>query len=35
VPGIRPGDQTAKYIGDITTRLTLVGAIYITVVCLI
>jgi preprotein translocase subunit SecY len=35
VPGIRPGDQTAKYIGDITTRLTLVGAIYITIVCLI
>jgi len=35
VPGIRPGDQTAKYIGDITTRLTLIGAIYITVVCLI
>jgi len=35
VPGIRPGDQTAKYIGDITTRLTLVGAVYITVVCLI
>ena len=35
VPGIRPGDQTAKYIGDITTRLTLVGAFYITIVCLI
>jgi len=35
VPGIRPGEQTAKYIGDITTRLTLIGAIYITVVCLI
>ena len=35
VPGIRPGEQTAKYIGDITTRLTLVGAIYITIVCLI
>ena len=35
VPGIRPGEQTARYIGDITTRLTLVGAIYITLVCLI
>jgi preprotein translocase subunit SecY len=35
VPGIRPGEQTARYLGDITTRLTLVGAIYITLVCLI
>ncbi|WP_183637290.1 preprotein translocase subunit SecY [Niveibacterium umoris] len=35
VPGIRPGDQTARYIDKILTRLTLAGAVYITVVCLI
>ncbi len=35
VPGIRPGEQTAKYIDKILTRLTLVGAIYITLVCLL
>jgi preprotein translocase subunit SecY len=35
IPGIRPGDQTAKYIDRILGRLTLAGAIYITVVCLI
>ena len=35
VPGIRPGDQTTKYIERIVTRLTFVGAIYITIVCLI
>ena len=35
VPGIRPGDQTARYIDTILTRLTLVGAIYITLVCLL
>jgi preprotein translocase subunit SecY len=35
VPGIRPGDQTARYIDRILTRLTLVGAVYITLVCLI
>jgi preprotein translocase subunit SecY len=35
VPGIRPGDQTARYIDRILGRLTLAGAIYITVVCLI
>ncbi len=35
VPGIRPGDQTARYIEKITLRLTLAGAIYITLVCLI
>ena len=34
IPGIRPGDQTAKYIDSVLTRLTLIGAIYITVVCL-
>ena len=35
IPGIRPGDQTAKYIDKILVRLTLAGAIYITVVCLL
>lgn len=35
VPGIRPGEQTARYIDRIMTRLTLVGAIYITLVCLL
>ena len=35
IPGIRPGDQTAKYIDRIMGRLTLVGAAYITLVCLL
>ncbi|WP_424192802.1 preprotein translocase subunit SecY [Ampullimonas aquatilis] len=35
VPGIRPGEQTAKYIDKILMRLTLVGAVYITLVCLL
>ncbi len=35
VPGIRPGDQTARYIDRIMGRLTLVGAAYITLVCLL
>jgi preprotein translocase subunit SecY len=35
VPGIRPGEQTAKYIDKILMRLTLIGAIYITIVCLL
>jgi preprotein translocase subunit SecY len=35
VPGIRPGEQTAKYIDKILMRLTLAGAIYITLVCLV
>ena len=35
VPGIRPGEQTAKYIDRIMGRLTLVGAFYITAVCLL
>jgi preprotein translocase subunit SecY len=35
IPGIRPGEQTAKYIDKILSRLTLVGAIYITLVCLL
>jgi len=35
VPGIRPGDQTAKYIDKILMRLTLTGAAYVTLVCLL
>jgi preprotein translocase subunit SecY len=35
VPGIRPGDQTARYIDKIMSRLTLSGAVYITAVCLL
>ncbi len=35
VPGIRPGEQTARYIDRIMGRLTLVGAVYITAVCLL
>ena len=35
VPGIRPGEQTARYIDTIVGRLTLIGAIYITAVCLV
>jgi preprotein translocase subunit SecY len=34
LPGIRPGEQTAKYIDSVTTRLTLIGGIYITLICL-
>jgi preprotein translocase subunit SecY len=35
VPGIRPGDQTARYLERILTRLTLAGAAYVTLVCLL
>ena len=35
IPGIRPGEQTANYIDKIMGRLTLIGAIYITLVCLL
>jgi len=35
IPGIRPGEQTARYIDGVMTRLTLAGAIYITAVCLL
>jgi len=34
IPGIRPGEQTARYIDQVMSRLTLAGAIYITLVCL-
>lgn len=35
VPGIRPGEQTARYIDKILMRLTMAGAVYITLVCLL
>jgi preprotein translocase subunit SecY len=35
VPGIRPGEQTAKYVERIILRLTLTGAVYVTLVCLL
>lgn len=35
IPGIRPGDQTARYIDTVMTRLTLSGAAYVTLVCLL
>ncbi|MCB1864677.1 MAG: preprotein translocase subunit SecY [Chromatiales bacterium] len=35
IPGIRPGEHTARYIDQIMTRLTMAGAIYITLVCLL
>ena len=34
LPGIRPGEHTAKYIDTVTTRLTLIGGVYITLICL-
>ncbi|MBW8191707.1 preprotein translocase subunit SecY [Neiella marina] len=35
IPGIRPGEQTSRYIDKVMTRLTLAGALYITLVCLV
>jgi preprotein translocase subunit SecY len=35
LPGIRPGEQTANYVEKILTRLTMIGAVYITLVCLL
>lgn len=34
LPGIRPGEHTANYIDNVTTRLTLIGGVYITLICL-
>jgi len=34
IPGIRPGERTANYIEEILTRLTTIGALYLTLVCL-
>ncbi|MDR0934449.1 MAG: preprotein translocase subunit SecY [Burkholderiaceae bacterium] len=35
IPGIRPGEQTARYVDRILMRLTLAGAVYVTLVCLL
>lgn len=35
IPGMRPGEQTAQYLDKVLTRLTLAGAMYITLVCLL
>ena len=35
IPGIRPGEQSARYIDSVLTRLTLFGALYMTAVCLL
>jgi preprotein translocase subunit SecY len=35
LPGIRPGDQTARYVEKIMLRLTMVGSVYIALVCLL
>lgn len=35
VPGIRPGEQTARYLDQVLGRLTFIGAIYITVICVL
>jgi preprotein translocase subunit SecY len=35
IPGIRPGDQTSRYIEKIMLRLTLTGSVYVTLVCLL
>ena len=34
IPGIRPGDRTSEYIENILTKLTTIGATYLTIVCL-
>ena len=35
IPGIRPGQQTGEYIDKVLTRLTVWGALYVTIVCLL
>jgi len=35
IPGIRPGERTAEYIDAVLTRITVIGAAYLTVICLI
>jgi len=35
IPGIKPGQKTAKYIDDVLTRITVVGALYVSLVCLL
>ncbi|MDD9332692.1 MAG: preprotein translocase subunit SecY, partial [Bartonella sp.] len=35
IPGIRPGERTAEYIDYVLTRITVIGAIYIILICLL
>ena len=35
IPGIRPGERTAEYIDYVLTRITVIGAVYLVIVCLI
>jgi preprotein translocase subunit SecY len=35
IPGIRPGKQTAEYLDRVLTRLTVAGAVYIAVICIV
>jgi preprotein translocase subunit SecY len=35
VPGIRPGEQTSKYLERILLRLTLAGSLYVVIICLL
>ena len=35
IPGIRPGQRTAEYLDHVLTRITVVGAAYLTVICLL
>lgn len=35
IPGMRPGEQTASYLDSVLTKLTLAGAVYITLICLL
>lgn len=35
IPGVRPGEQTARYIDTVMTRLAVAGALYLTVICLL
>ena len=34
IPGVRPGERTAQYIDDVLTRITVIGAAYLAVICL-
>jgi len=35
IPGIRPGERTAEFIDQVLTRITVIGAVYLTIICLI
>ena len=34
IPGIRPGERTAEYLDYVLTRITVLGAVYLAIVCL-